>query len=200
MRFKLAIATLALLIGSFASAEVRPGSSIRTSIESSNKVELEADLREMGVEDPLLDATIDSIIKSHNDGIITSSKIADLLSITDSSKKDLVKKYVSELLPAAVNASANNAGAAAMMSVSSNENSTAALRVDEIKQAGNQIIASTQTDVSMDNMPAIMDLLKDVAEGRVTEEAANTLIASQNLMNRDEVTDGDFLKAWRQCD
>lgn len=199
MKFKLIVATLAMTIGSLASADVRPGTSIKASIDSNNRVELEQDLAELGIEK----SRAETILTALSESVLTSDQLSQLLSVTDSSKQELVKAYVQDLLPSAVNASANNSSAASLMTVSANENSLSSDRKSEITKAAALIIQSKDNStLNMDNMPAIMGILKQVADGDITAEVANSMLTAKDdqgksLINLPEGEDA--LKALRDC-
>lgn len=200
MKKSFLIVSLAFLLSSVSYASVRPGTSIAASIKSSNVSELGSDLSTMGLDS----SKADVILRAVEANILTADQLGNLMGATDANKVDMAKKYISELIPAALNVEASNADASALMSTSQQEDSTASKRKDEIKKIGMLIVGSIQgSDVPMKNVPKIMDIVKDVTTGSKTEVEANALLAEKDANNESLVTlpegETDALKALRDC-
>jgi hypothetical protein len=192
---KIGILTLVsmFMIGSVSQAMVRPGTSIKSAIEGNNRAELSTDLDNLGIDNSRADVVLDAV----KNNVITAEQLGNLLAAED--KKDLVRKYVEELLPAAVNAGANNLSASSLMTKASSKNDLASNRKAEIAKIAQLIVgASKGESLNMDNMPAIMEIVQQVAEGKITEEIANAQLTGQKLVTLEEGEDA--LKALRDCD
>lgn len=193
MKFKNLLATITLLLSLNTYASVRPGTSIAASIKAANRSEVQSDLSSLGIDS----ARADAVLTAVNKGILTADQFSTLLTIEDAGKADLVKTYISDLLPAALNAESNNADAAALLSMSG-EGSSAQKRVDEIKKIGELLVTSkSDGTLNVENLPQIMAVLKDLAEGKISEIEANLKLTSEKLVNVEEGQDA--LDALRKC-